>query len=80
MIFPISRDDSCSESTGGVHAWSGVRNNAKMTQCDSQSNGQWGDEAGIWFVLIGDAENDQNQNESEEELKAKSLKNTNMCS
>lgn len=73
MIWPNSSDNSSSESASWIHARSGVRNDAKMPQCDGESDSQWCDETRVWLVLIGNAENDQHKNEAEEELKSESL-------
>lgn len=44
-----------------------------MSQSDGKTDGQRGDEARVWFVLVSHSEDDQNEHEAEEELKSKSL-------
>lgn len=76
MIIPVSSNQSCSESTSWIHAWSGVADDSEMSQSNSESNSQWSHEAWIRLVFISDAKDDQHKNESEEEFKSNSLECT----
>lgn len=76
MILPVVRDQSCSEGTSRVHGASSVRNNTEMAESDCQTDCQGSNEARVRFVLIGDTEHDQHEDEAEEKFKSKSLELT----
>lgn len=73
MVFPDSSNESCSESASWIHWRSSIADNTKVSQSDSQADGQWSDEARVWFIFIWNTKNDENKNEAEEKFKSKAL-------